>query len=253
MEASPVGSMDGQPVAVGLESPDLWVVMPTYNEALNIEPIVDATHEHLPPGGKILVVDDNSPDGTGQLADRLADELDFVEVLHRSEKSGLGDAYVAGFRRALEAGASHVAQMDADFSHDPGDIPRLLAATAEADFVIGSRYVDGGGAPDWGAVRHAISAAASVYSRLALNLPYRDLTSGFKVIRRAVLERIDLDEIASHGYAFQIELTFRAARAGFRIEELPIQFHDRRAGKSKMDMRILLEAAVGVPRMRLRR
>jgi dolichol-phosphate mannosyltransferase len=175
-----------------------------------------------------------------------------VEVLHRPAKEGLGVAYVAGFRHVLDAGADIVVQMDADFSHDPADIPRLLEAIVDADVVIGSRYVTGGGAPDWGLGRRAISRVGSAYARLALGLPYHDLTGGYKVIRRAVLEAIELGAIASHGYAFQVELTYRAARAGFRIEEVPIQFRERRAGNSKMSARIVAEAAVGVPRMRVR-
>ena len=231
----------------------VWVVMPTFNEALNLEPVIEATRAHLPAGGRILIVDDNSPDGTGHVADGLAHGSDDLEVLHRREKEGLGPAYVAGFERVLESGASLIVQMDADLSHDPADIPRLLAAAGEADVVIGSRYVAGGGVPDWGLRRRLMSRVGSAYAQLALGLPYRDLTGGFKVIRREVLETIDLEGTASHGYAFQVELTYRAARAGFRIEEIPILFRDRRAGNSKMDARIVFEAAIGVPRMRLRR
>jgi len=253
MEASPSGSEEGRPGAVALGASEVWVVMPTYNEALNLEPVVEATRAELPAGSRILIVDDNSPDGTGQVADRLACEADDLEVLHRLEKQGLGPAYVAGFHRVLEAGAGLVIQMDADFSHDPADIPRLLEAARNADLVIGSRYVPGGGVPDWGLRRRLMSRVGSAYAQLALGMPYRDLTGGFKVIRRKVLESIELDATASHGYAFQVELTFRAARAGFRIEEVPIQFRDRRAGNSKMSLPIVLEAAIGVPRMRLRR
>jgi dolichol-phosphate mannosyltransferase len=231
----------------------LWVVMPTYNEALNLEPIIAATRAQIPRGGRILVVDDSSPDGTGQLADELARKSDDLEVLHRARKEGLGYAYVAGFKRVLDAGASLVIQMDADFSHDPADIPRLLDAARDADVVIGSRYVEGGGVPDWGRRRRLMSRLGSAYSQLALGMPYRDMTGGFKAIRREVLKTVELDSIASHGYAFQVELTYRAAQAGFRIEEIPIQFRDRRVGTSKMNSRIVLEAAIGVPRMRLRR
>jgi dolichol-phosphate mannosyltransferase len=231
----------------------MWVVMPTYNEALNLEPVIAATRDHLPPGGRILVVDDSSPDGTGDVADRLARESDDLEVLHRAEKEGLGPAYVAGFHHVLDAGAELVIQMDADFSHDPADIPRLLEAARDADVVIGSRYVDGGGVPDWGLQRKIMSRVGSAYAQLALGLSHRDLTGGFKAISREVLENVDLDGIASHGYAFQVELTYRAARAGFHIEEIPIQFRDRTEGNSKMNARIVLEAAIGVPRMRLRR
>lgn len=231
----------------------VWVVMPTYNEALNLEAVIGATRDHLPTGSRILIVDDNSPDGTGGIAERLARESDDLEVLHRTKKEGLGPAYVAGFQRVLEAGAGVAVQLDADFSHDPADIPRLLEAAAHADVVIGSRYVEGGGVPDWGLRRRAMSRVGSAYAQLALGLPYRDLTGGFKAIRSEVLESIDLSSTASHGYAFQVELTYRAARAGFRIAEVPIQFRDRKAGNSKMSARIVIEAAIGVPRMRLRR
>ncbi|MDQ2676296.1 MAG: polyprenol monophosphomannose synthase [Actinomycetota bacterium] len=253
MEASPSESKEGLPGAVALGSSEVWVVMPTYNEALNLETVVAAAREHLPAGSRILVVDDNSPDGTGGVADRLAGEADDLEVLHRTAKLGLGPAYVAGFQRVLEAGAGLVVQMDADFSHDPADLPRLLEAARDADVVIGSRYVKGGGVPDWGLRRRLMSRVGSGYAQLALGLPYRDLTGGYKVIRRDVLESIDLASTASHGYAFQVELTYRAARAGFRIQEVPIQFRERRAGKSKLSMRIVAEAAFGVPRMRLHR
>ena len=233
-----------------MEAP--WVVMPTYNEALNLEAIVRATRDELPAGSRILIVDDNSPDGTGALADELARAADDLEVLNRAGKEGLGPAYVAGFQHALSRGAELIVQMDADFSHDPADISRLLEAAADADLVIGSRYVEGGGVPDWGLRRRVMSRVGSAYAQVALGLPYRDLTGGYKVIRREVLESIDLGSTASHGYAFQVELTYRAARAGFRIEEVPIQFRDRRAGNSKMSARIVIEAAIGVPRMRLR-
>ena len=253
MEASPLGSMDGRDGSVALGASEVWVVMPTYNEALNLEPVVSAARDKLPAGSRILIVDDNSPDGTGDLADELAREADDLGVLHRPEKEGLGPAYLAGFRHALDRGAGLVVQMDADFSHDPADIPRLLAAAENADVVIGSRYVPGGGVPDWGLRRRVMSRIGSAYAQVALGLPYRDLTGGYKVIRREVLETIDLTETGFDGYAFQVELTYRAARAGFRIEEVPIQFWDRRAGDSKMSARIVIEAAIGVPRMRLRR
>ncbi len=201
----------------------------------------------------MLVVDDGSPDGTGELADRLAERHDDVEVLHRARKEGLGPAYVAGFQRALDGGAALVAQMDADFSHDPADLPRLLAAAEDADLVLGSRYVDGGGVADWGAVRRLISRGGSAYARTVLRLGVRDLTGGFKVFRREVLERIDLETISSLGYAFQVETTFRALRAGFRVVEVPIVFADRRVGESKMSGEIVLEAALRVPAMRLGR
>ena len=232
-------------------NPTVWLVLPTYNEADNVEPIVTAALEQLPADRRVLVVDDGSPDGTGEIADRLAGERDDVEVLHRDAKSGLGPAYVAGFRRALAAGADLVAQMDADFSHDPADLPRLLDAVREADLALGSRYVEGGGVEDWGPGRRAISRGGSAYARAVLGVPVRDLTGGFKVFRRAVLEAIDLETIPSLGYAFQIETTFRALRAGFRVVEIPIRFRDRRVGDSKMTGAIVVEAALRVPMMRL--
>ena len=234
-------------------SADLWLVLPTYDEAENLEPLVAAVRSNLPDGSRILVVDDASPDGTGAIADRLAAASGDVEVLHREAKQGIGPAYVAGFQRALAGGARLVAQMDADFSHDPADLPRLLAAAADADVVIGSRYVGGGGVADWGPVRRTISRGGSAYARGVLGVEVRDLTGGFKVIRREVLEAIDLASISSLGYAFQVEVTYRAVRAGFRVVEVPITFRDRRVGESKMSGSIVLEAALGVPRMRMRK
>jgi dolichol-phosphate mannosyltransferase len=213
--------------------------------------MVRALGEVLPEGGQVLVIDDDSPDGTGELADRLAADLDYVEVLHRARKEGLGPAYVAGFRRALAAGAELILEMDCDFSHDPADVPRLIAAAADADVVLGSRYVAGGGVANWTPLRRLVSRGASVYSRLLLGVPVRDLTGGFKCYRREVLERIDLDAVRSKGYAFQIETTYRALRAGFRVVELPITFVDREAGGSKMSRAIVLEAAWKVPALRM--
>src|SRR5919106_725227 len=224
-------------------NPDLWLVLPTYDEASNVEPLVAAVREHLPEGARILIVDDNSPDGTGEIADRLAGEIEGVSVLHRARKEGIGPAYVAGFSRALDAGAELVAQMDADFSHDPHDLPRLLEAAEDADLVLGSRYVDGGGVTDWGPARRAVSRWGSAYARTALGIDVSDLTGGFKVFRRRVLESIDLQSLASLGYAFQVETTFRAIQAGFRVAEVPIVFRDRRVGSSKMTGGIVLEAA----------
>jgi dolichol-phosphate mannosyltransferase len=231
----------------------VWLVLPTYNEAANLEPIVAAALERLPGERRVLVVDDSSPDGTGEIADRLAAADPDVEVLHRREKQGLGPAYVAGFRRALAGGAELIAQMDADFSHDPADLPRLLDETAAADLVLGSRYVAGGGVTEWGPGRRLISRAGSGYARALLGLGISDLTGGFKVFRRVVLEAIDLDTIPSLGYAFQIETTYRAIGAGFRVTEVPIVFSDRRVGDSKMTGAIVLEAAWRVPLMRLTR
>jgi dolichol-phosphate mannosyltransferase len=224
------------------------VCLPTYNERENVEPMLRALGDK---GVQVLVIDDNSPDGTGELADRLADELDYVGVLHRERKEGLGPAYLAGFRRALADGAELVLEMDCDFSHDPKDVPRLVAAAADADVVLGSRYVGGGAVRNWGALRRFVSAGGSWYARVVLGAPVRDLTGGFKCYRRAVLEMIDLDAIDSKGYAFQIETTYRALRAGFRVVEIPITFVDREAGGSKMSKAIVAEAIWKVPALRL--
>lgn len=232
---------------------DVWLVLPTYNEADLIERIVAAASDRLPEGSRILIVDDASPDGTGDIAESLAARDGRVAVLHRAGKAGIGPAYVAGFREALAGGAALVVQMDADFSHDPAYLPGLLAAAADADVVIGSRYVDGGGVADWGPVRRAMSRGGSAYARGVLGVAVRDLTGGFKVIRREVLEAIDIDSLASRGYLFQVETTYRAIQAGFRVVEVPIVFRDRRVGESKMTGDIVLEAALGVPRMRMRR
>ena len=231
----------------------VWVILPTYNEAENLERIVRAILEQLPEQRHVLVVDDNSPDGTGELADRLADSEQDVSVLHRARKEGLGPAYLAGFRIALEAGAERVIEMDADFSHDPAYLPRLIAATENADLAIGSRYVPGGGVTEWGALRRFISRGGSTYARVALGLRIRDLTGGFKCFRRIVLETIDLDTIEARGYAFQVETTYRAIKAGFRVVEVPIVFKDRADGTSKMSKAIVAEAMWRVPAMRFRR
>jgi len=231
-----------------------WLVLPTYNEAGNVESVVAQSLAQLPEDARVLVVDDASPDGTGAIADRLAAEHpDQVEVLHRTGKRGLGPAYIAGFRRALSGGAGLVLEMDADFSHDPADLPRLLAAAERADLVIGSRYVAGGRVEAWSASRRLLSRGGSAYARRVLGLDVRDLTGGFKCFRREVLEAIDLDGVDSKGYAFQVEMTYRAARRGFRVAELPIVFHDRRVGASKMTAAIAAEAAWRVPWLRYRR
>ena len=226
------------------------VCLPTYNERENLEAMLRALGEVLPEEGQVLVIDDGSPDGTGELADSLARELGHVDVLHRARKEGLGPAYLAGFRRALADGAELVLEMDCDFSHDPRDVPRLIAAAAEADIAIGSRYVAGGATENWGPLRRLISYGASLYTRILL-MPVHDPTSGFKCFRRAVLERIDLDAIHSKGYAFQIENVYRALRAGFDVVEVPIRFVDRETGRSKMSRRIVLEAIWKVPALRL--
>jgi dolichol-phosphate mannosyltransferase len=225
------------------------VCLPTYNERENLERMLRALADK---GVEVLVIDDNSPDGTGELADRLAAELDFVSVLHRERKEGLGPAYLAGFGRALAGGAELVLEMDADFSHDPTDVPRLIEAARDADLVLGSRYVDGGTIANWGPVRRFVSAGGSLYARLVLGVPVHDLTGGFKCFRREVLEALDLHAIASRGYAFQIETTYRALRAGFRVVEVPIRFVDREHGGSKMSRSIFAEAVWKVPALRLR-
>ncbi|MDP9228709.1 MAG: polyprenol monophosphomannose synthase [Actinomycetota bacterium] len=232
---------------------EVWVVLPTYNEADNLERLVGEVLERLPSSRRVLIVDDNSPDGSGEIADRLASQHDEVSVLHRERKEGLGPAYIAGFREALAGGAELVVEMDADFSHDPAYLPQLLRAIEGADVAIGSRYVAGGGLTEWGRVRRFISRGGSAYARAALGLDVRDLTGGFKCLRREVLESIDLDTITSRGYAFQVETTYRAIRAGFRVVEVPIVFRDRREGNSKMSKGIVAEAIWRVPAMRMRR
>jgi dolichol-phosphate mannosyltransferase len=228
---------------------DATVCLPTYNERENLEKMVRALEPH---GVRVLVVDDNSPDGTGEIADRLAAELDFVSVLHRPQKEGLGPAYLAGFRQALADGAAYVLELDCDFSHDPADVPRLLAACeAGADLALGSRYVPGGGTENWGLTRRIVSWGGSFYARVLLGVRIRDLTGGFKCFRRAVLETLDLDAIHSKGYAFQIETTYRVLRKGFRVVEVPIRFVDRTEGHSKMSRAIVLEAVWKVPLLRL--
>jgi dolichol-phosphate mannosyltransferase len=227
--------------------PRTYVCLPTYNERENLEPMLTALLERLGPDDRVLVIDDSSPDGTGELADRLATEYDRVEVLHRPAKEGLGPAYLAGFRRALAGGAELILEVDCDLSHDPDDVPRLIAAAADADLVLGSRYVAGGHIENWGLARRFVSRAGSLYAQILLWAPVKDLTGGFKCYRREVLERIDLDSISSHGYAFQIETTYRALRAGCRVVELPITFTDREAGSSKMSGPIVLEAIWRVP------
>jgi dolichol-phosphate mannosyltransferase len=231
----------------------VWLVLPTYNEAGNVEPFVEAVRANLPASAQILIVDDNSPDGTGRIADRLAAAQAGTQVLHRPGKEGLGPACIAGFRHALDAGAGFVLEMDSDFSHDPGQLPRLLAASADADLVIGSRYVPGGSAGDWGAIRQAISRFGSIYARLTLGLEVRDLTGGFKCFRREVLETIDLDSVQAKGYAFQIEMTYRTIESGFEVAEVPITFRDRQVGSSKMNGAIVAEAVWRVPLLRYRR
>ncbi len=248
---APAGS--SSPVAPG----PAWLVLPTFDEADNIERVLRAAHAVLtaaaPSGFRILVVDDSSPDGTGRIADAVAGELGAVEVMHRTERTGLGPAYLAGFDRALTAGAGFVLEMDSDLSHDPADLARLLAAARDgADLVLGSRYVPGGGVTDWGLIRRAVSRGGSWYARRVLGLGLRDLTGGFKCFRAEVLRSIDLASVRSVGYAFQVELTYRAVQAGFRVREVPITFRDRAEGRSKMSWRIVTEAVVLVPQLRRR-
>jgi dolichol-phosphate mannosyltransferase len=245
-----------EPVAPRAHSarPNTWLVVPTYNEAENLEPFVrqvlprlaSAAGEH-----RVLIVDDSSPDGTGEIADRLAAELDSVEVLHRVAKDGLGRAYAAGFERALGEGAELVMQMDVDFSHDPEHVPALIAAAEEADLVIGSRYVAGGGVTDWGLARRLLSRGGSWYARTVLGVPVRDLTGGFKCFRRELLERLTLSGFQTAGFGFQVEVTYRAIRAGAHVHEVPIRFRDRQVGDSKMSSRIVLEALWRVLELRL--
>jgi dolichol-phosphate mannosyltransferase len=233
--------------------PRAVLCLPTYNERENLEAMIHALGEGLDTTtDRVLVIDDGSPDGTGEIADRLAGELHWVSVLHRETKEGIGPAYIAGFRQALADGAELVLEMDCDFSHDPADVPRLIAAAEEADLVLGSRYVAGGGTANWGFARRIVSRGGCLYAQVLLGMRVRDLTGGFKCFRRAALEAIDLDALSAHGYAFQIEATYRIKRAGLRIREVPITFVERRAGASKMTGAIVAEAMWKVPLLRLR-
>ncbi len=232
-------------------SQGVWVILPTYDEAENIGPISAAILEALPEA-TLLVVDDGSPDGTGRLADALAADDPRIRVRHRSAKQGLGRAYLDGFGRALEGGATVVVQMDADFSHDPAVLPDLIGpvVAGEADLVIGSRYTPGGGVVDWGFGRRLISRGGSLFARTVLRLSPNDLTGGFKAWRAETLAAVPFDGVHAGGYVFQIEMTFRASRAGARIREIPITFRDRRVGQSKMSRRIVVEALVVVVQLR---
>ena len=231
------------------------VCLPTYNERETLEPMMralDDVRRRHDLDARVLVIDDSSPDGTGELADRLASRFPFLSVLHRPRKEGLGPAYLDGFVWALGTDATRIVEMDGDLSHDPADLPRLLAASESADLVIGSRYVRGGGTRNWGLGRRAVSRFGCFYARTLLGVPVRDLTGGFKCFRRAVLETIGLERISTKGYAFQIETTYRAIRAGFRVVEVPIVFSEREAGGSKMSPAIAVEAMAKVPELRLR-
>jgi dolichol-phosphate mannosyltransferase len=228
--------------------PKAVVCLPTYNERENLERMIDALEPH---GVGVLVIDDNSPDGTGAIAEELAATRDWLSVLHRTAKEGLGRAYIAGFREVLATDVQYILQMDCDFSHDPADVPRLIAAVENgADLAIGSRYVKGGGTSNWGVTRQIMSRGASVFTQLIL-MPVRDATGGFKCFRREVLEAIDLDSIDAAGYVFQVETTFRARRKGFKVVEIPIHFADRTAGQSKMSFGVAAEGVWKVPRLRL--
>ena len=233
--------------------PRAVICLPTYNERENLEHMIEALGAVLDTAtDRVLVIDDGSPDGTGEIADRLAADHAWVSVLHRETKEGLGPAYIAGFRRALEEGAEFVLEMDCDFSHDPADVPRLIEAAADADLVLGSRYAPGGGTANWGLLRRVVSRGGCLYAQVILGLRVRDLTGGFKCFRRTALEAIDLGALSAHGYAFQIETTYRIVRAGLRVREVPITFVERRAGASKMTGSIVTEAMVTVPLLRLR-
>jgi dolichol-phosphate mannosyltransferase len=233
----------------------VWVALPTYNEAENITRMLEsllAVFAESGIDGHVLVIDDGSPDGTGDLADRMADDSPRIHVLHRASKGGIGPAYRAGFRYALDAGARFVIQMDCDFSHDPRAVATLVSAAQEADLVLGSRYVRGGGTRRWGLGRRIISRFGCIYAKTVLHVPIHDLTGGFKCFRRTVLETIPLDQVHAAGYGFQIEMTYRALLLGFRVHEVPIIFTDRELGESKMSGAIVVEAATLVPRLRHR-
>ncbi len=233
--------------------PRAVLCLPTYNERENLEPMIRELGDVLDTSkDRVLVIDDASPDGTGEIADRLGAELSWVSVLHRERKEGIGPAYIAGFEWALAEGAELVLEMDCDFSHRPSDVPRLIAAAEDADLVLGSRYAPGGGTENWGLVRRIVSRGGCLYAQVLLGMRVRDLTGGFKCFRRGALEAIDLDALSAHGYAFQIETTYRVRRAGLRVQEIPITFVERRAGASKMTGSIVAEAIWKVPLLRLR-
>ena len=235
------------------KGPRALVCLPTYNERDNLGPMVRALGSVLDTERDVvLVIDDSSPDGTGEIADGLARELPWVEVLHRETKQGLGPAYIAGFRHMVAATAELVLEMDCDFSHDPRDVPRLISAAEDADLVLGSRYARGGSTRNWGLGRRIVSRGGCLYAQIVLGVRVRDLTGGFKCFRRETLEAIDLDALSARGYAFQVETTYRVIRAGLRVKEVPIRFTDRRVGESKMTRAIVAEAMWKVPVLRMR-
>jgi dolichol-phosphate mannosyltransferase len=248
----PAATAEPAPTADPGRGAGTWVILPTYDEAENIRPITTAILGALPEA-TLLVVDDGSPDGTGTIADELAAADARIRVRHRVKKQGLGRAYLDGFRVALAAGASYVVQMDADFSHDPATLPALIepVVNGDADLVIGSRYTPGGGVIDWGIARKVISRGGSMFARIVLGLSPHDLTGGFKAWRASTLQAVPFDGVHAGGYVFQIEMTFRASRGGARIREVPITFHDRRVGQSKMSRRIVIEALVVVVQLRI--
>jgi dolichol-phosphate mannosyltransferase len=226
------------------------IIIPTYNEAENLSPLLQAIFSYAPLTD-VLIVDDHSPDGTGELADSLQKKDVRLHVLHRTGKLGLCTAYLAGFKFAFAQGHDVAFEMDADFSHDPRYLPAFLRAVEDADVVIGSRYIVGGGTPNWSALRRLISGSGNIFARLMLGIPVHDCTGGFRCYRRRVLESIDLDAVQSHGYAFQVELTYRVMMQGFQMVETPIVFRDRRCGKSKMSQAIIWEALTYVLQTRL--
>ena len=226
------------------------LIIPTYNEVENLPPLLNKIFKYAPETD-ILIVDDNSPDGTGKLADKISEENDSVHVLHRAGKLGLGTAYIAGFKYAIAHDYDAAFEMDADFSHDPRYLPDFLRAIEDADLVIGSRYIQGGGTPNWSLIRRFISGGGNIFARFMLGIPVHDCTAGYRCYRRRVLESIDLDTIRSQGYAFQIEMVYRTWQHGFKIVETPIIFKDRRVGKSKMSRKIVIEGFTYVIRTRL--
>ena len=243
--------MPSSPSTIPSAIPSTLICLPTYEEAGNLPLMIEAIHAVVPTA-HILVIDDNSPDGTGVIADEIAAQDDRVYVLHRTAKEGLGRAYIAGFKWALARDYALIFEMDCDFSHQPKYLVDFIASAQSADVVLGSRYIPGGGTQDWSPFRKLISRSGNVYAQAMLGLPYKDLTGGFKCFRREVLEALPLDDMFGGGYVFQIELTYRSVKLGFRVAEVPIIFPDRVRGESKMDKSIVLEAVRNVWKLRLR-